>query len=164
MFRITPQTYAATLAKAWLAKWGWILIIPILIFALLGIVRNPAFYFVGLMVIFIVYPSVLLLVYFSEALRPETRRMIQPKMVEFKDEELRVSYFPFDFNPEEPASQPESVACFRPSEFSGFSDTGKFIEVRISGRKHDSIMIPVSAFASQNEASKAMGWLGRKIH
>ena len=82
--RVSPMHYFGRLLRTWLYRnWAW----PVLIVALLVVLsgHNPLFIYVGLMLIFLVFPLILYYLWFTYALHPDCRASILSKRVELND-------------------------------------------------------------------------------
>ena len=83
--RVSPQHYFGLLLRTWLrGNWAWF----VLLFALLvGLsIHNPLFIYVGLILIFLVFPLILYYLWFAYALHPDCRASILSKSVELNHE------------------------------------------------------------------------------
>lgn len=77
----TPQRYMRCVAKSWLQRWWWAVLLPPTILAALGVALNPIWFLPALMTVFLLYPGVLALLYINYALTPEARRQLYPHVV-----------------------------------------------------------------------------------
>lgn len=76
--------YFGRLLRTWLYhNWSWLALIVVLLVVLS--VRNPLFIYVGLMLIFLVFPLILYYLWFAYALHPDCRASILSKRVELSD-------------------------------------------------------------------------------
>lgn len=92
LYRVTPATYTARIMSQWLSRWGWVLIIPF------GICGCMAFYrwewiVVALALALIVYPFVIMMVYFNFGLSDAGRRAIMPRRITFDAESITVDLY-----------------------------------------------------------------------
>ena len=74
--------YFGRLLRTWLYRnWAWLALIVVLLVMLS--VHNPLFIYVGLMVVFLVFPLILYYLWFVYALHPDCRASILTKQVEW---------------------------------------------------------------------------------
>ncbi len=81
--RVSPQHYFGRLLRIWLSRnWVWF---ALTIALLVGLsVHNQLFIYVGLIVLFLVFPMILMFLWFAYALHPDCRASILSKTVELK--------------------------------------------------------------------------------
>ena len=78
-FRVPSGEYLLELLKVWFPRYGWSLIIPILLCAIIGIIlADQRFSLVALMLVFIVCPMALSFIYTYYMLTPEVARATSP--------------------------------------------------------------------------------------
>lgn len=76
--KVSPQHYFGQLLKIWLrANWVWFVLGIALLIALA--IHNPLFVYVGLIVVFLVFPLILYYLWFAYALHPDCRASILSK-------------------------------------------------------------------------------------
>lgn len=92
-FAIPSRNYINRLALNWLANHWWILATPLVGVCVWGLFDIRAVY-VGLIIIFLIYPMSLTLVWFDYALSPQSIRAIMPKQVTVTNDGLRIDYLP----------------------------------------------------------------------
>lgn len=87
--------YLSVLMSLWLPRYGWIILIPLVACAAVGIVYDERFLLIALMLLFIVVPMLMSFLYTYYMLTPEARRAVLRKEVEIRDgESLRLVYLP----------------------------------------------------------------------
>lgn len=83
--KVTPMHYFGRLLRIWLShNWPWIVLTGIVLVMLS--VWNPLFVYVGLMLVFLVFPMIFYYLWFAYALHPDCRASILSKQVELSDE------------------------------------------------------------------------------
>lgn len=92
LYRVTPATYTARIMSQWMSRWGWVFIIPF------GVCGCMAFYrwewiVVALALALIVYPFVVMMVYFNFGLSDTGRRAIMPRRITFDEESITVGLY-----------------------------------------------------------------------
>ena len=79
--KVSPMHYFGRLLRTWLYRnWAWLALIVVLLVMLS--VHNPLFIYVGLMVVFLIFPLILYYLWFVYALHPDCRASILTKQVE----------------------------------------------------------------------------------
>ena len=70
-YQLSPQYYFNRLLKIWLHNnWGWLLSFFLLLVGLS--IQNPLFIYVGLIILFLVFPMIISYLWFAYALHPDT--------------------------------------------------------------------------------------------
>ena len=71
-YQLSPQYYFNRLLKIWLHNnWGWLLSFFLLLVGLS--IQNPLFIYVGLIILFLVFPMIISYLWFAYALHPDCR-------------------------------------------------------------------------------------------
>lgn len=92
-FAISSRNYINRLALTWLANRWWLLAMPLVAVSVWALFDIRAIY-VGLVIIFLLYPMSLTLVWFDYALSPQSIRAITTKQVTVKAEGLKLDFLP----------------------------------------------------------------------
>lgn len=83
--QVSPMHYFGRLLRTWLYRNGvWIVLIVALLVMLS--IHNPLFIYVGLMLVFLVFPMILYHLWFAYALHPDCRASILSKEVELSEQ------------------------------------------------------------------------------
>lgn len=83
--QVSPMHYFGRLLRAWLYRnWAWIAL-TVALLTLLSI-HNTLFIYVGLMLVFLVFPMILHYLWFAYALHPDCRASILSKQVELNEQ------------------------------------------------------------------------------
>lgn len=95
--RTDAYQYMRAIAEVWSGRWWWTIALPVIVSLSLGMVFNPAFVFVALMLVFLILPLVMMFLYFYYALTPEARMAILKKRLRISpDTGIDVVYEPLD--------------------------------------------------------------------
>ena len=82
--RVSPMHYFGRLLRTWFYRnWSWLVLMVVLLVVLS--VHNPLFIYVGLMLVFLVFPLILYYLWFAYALHPDCRASILSKQVTLSD-------------------------------------------------------------------------------
>ncbi|MDE6369726.1 MAG: hypothetical protein K2K94_10875 [Muribaculaceae bacterium] len=92
-FAIPSRSYINRLAFTWLANRWWLLAMPLVAVSVWALFDIRAIY-VGLVIIFLLYPMSLTLVWFDYALSPQSIRAITTKQVTVEAGGLKLDFFP----------------------------------------------------------------------
>ena len=133
-FTVAPSATAARLARLWLWRRRFFLVLPVAALAIAGM-ADWRFLVVALMVVFIIWPMALGFVWMNAALAPDAVRASQPHRMEFTDDGIRTVYTPRDGYP--PVA-PQSVAW---SDVKNITDDGRTVAIEM----HDGRDISVPA-------------------
>lgn len=96
-FRSEPRIYMRRLALAWIGKKIIWLAVPIIAVAVWSCFDIRAVY-VGLMMLFLIYPMAISLVWFNYSFSLQSRRAISQKRVHITDDGLLMEYLPNEEN------------------------------------------------------------------
>lgn len=89
-FRLTPSAYVSVIMGRWLVRNAWVFVLLFVGTIVGAFAAGPVFLYVGLMLLFLVFPTVLMLVYFNYALKPEARAAISPCHAVLSDEAVTI--------------------------------------------------------------------------
>ncbi|MDE5555130.1 MAG: hypothetical protein K2J10_08120 [Muribaculaceae bacterium] len=92
-FTIPSRNYINRLAFTWLANRWWLLALPLVAVSVWALFDIRAVY-VGLVIIFLLYPMALTLVWFDYAMSPQSIRAITPKQVTVTKDGLKIDFLP----------------------------------------------------------------------
>lgn len=158
-FVTTSGDYLSVLMGLWLHRYGWLVVLPILLCAVIGAFVDVRFLFISLMLLFIVVPMVMSFLYTYYMLTPEARRAVTRKYVEISEGmSIRLVYLP----PEKPiysepklgedAPQEEIVVKIPEPENISWSDirkvryTSRFVVYILDTPRLQFVLVPYSAF------------------
>ena len=90
-YQLSPQYYFNRLLKIWLHNnWGWLLSFFLLLVGLS--IQNPLLIYVGLIILFLVFPMIISYLWFAYALHPDCRMSILSKTVEINKNGLSCTF------------------------------------------------------------------------
>ena len=93
-YQLSPQYYFNRLLTIWLHNnWGWLLSFFLLLVGLS--IQNPLFIYVGLIILFLVFPMIISYLWFAYALHPDCRMSILSKTVEINKNGLSCTFIIF---------------------------------------------------------------------
>lgn len=98
IFSNPSQRYVRVVARRWLARYWWLLAMPLLV-SMVGAIWRWELAVVALMLVLLVYPFVLLIVYFNYALTLRARREILPHRIGLEGDRLTIAVIPDDEHP-----------------------------------------------------------------
>ncbi len=79
----------------WLPRYGWTILVPLVVCAAIGVLSDVRFLLIALMLLFIVVPMLMSFLYTYYMLTPEARRAVTRKEVEIIDgQSIRLRYLP----------------------------------------------------------------------
>lgn len=90
-YKISADRYFKIILSLWLERWWWVVLLPVcaqLVMALF----NVAFVYTTFITIFLIYPPILMFVYYSYALSPISRFSILNKHIEITDVGISVIF------------------------------------------------------------------------
>ncbi|MDE5827122.1 MAG: hypothetical protein K2H57_06100 [Duncaniella sp.] len=94
-FVTTSGDYLSVLISLWLPRYGWTILLPIVLCAVCGFMFDERLLLVALMLLFIVVPMLMSFLYTYYMLAPEARRAVVRKEIEITEgESIRLIYLP----------------------------------------------------------------------
>lgn len=136
IFRGTPAGYVRRVAVMWLWRRWWVWALPV-VACCVAAVWWPVWIFVALMLIFLLYPSLMMMIYFYHAMSPEAQRALLPQSVTVSNNGITVDYHDERKTPSE---------IFKREEIMSITSGKNGITVRVRGPHYRHIYIPASAF------------------
>lgn len=141
-FAIPSRNYINRLAFTWLANRWWLLAAPLVAVSVWALFDLRAIY-VGLVIIFLLYPMSLTLVWFDYALSPQSIRAITTKQVTVKAVGLSIDFIPKNVDSKTLPSVFISWNEIRAAELSADALT-----LILGQRLDDRLTLPREAFSS----------------
>ena len=147
-FSITSGKYVKTILLMMLFDYWWAILLLLLSCALLAALVNLAFVYVGLIILFILFPSALMFIYFYFSTTEEARIAVLSKKVKLEDDIIVVQFepiMPVSYEEDENAKPicPKSV-FIKKEDIKKIDDMGAFIRIYLKGGKYKFLTIPFS--------------------
>lgn len=159
--KISPNTIAKIEIRRRLLNNLWLLIFPAASFVL-GATYNNAFLYVGLMLLFLLYPFLMILSYLNTLLLPSYVTGIKLRYVTFDDNEIIIQCVKYDEENQSYLNTGNpSVSAY--SDFQSFSVSKDMIIISYLNHKKGLIIVPLSSFENQQDAISALQLLQTKI-
>lgn len=81
-FSVKPQRYVSYVMSKWMGRnWAWVALPALVSFALTAV--SIAWLYVALMIVFLVYPTLMMFTYFKYALTPEATNVVYTQIITF---------------------------------------------------------------------------------
>lgn len=145
-FAIQSKAYLNRLAVLWLSdRWMW-LVLPVIAVIAWALFDIRAIY-VGLILIFLLYPMALTLVWFDYALSPQSMRAVTPKRLTVSDRGLH-----FEFLPKSEDQQPLEPVSYSWDDIISAEISSKSIFIVIGPRLDDRIEIPFDVLTERQSS------------
>lgn len=129
------------IARAWLARHWFYLLLPIVFVAVWAVYDLRALY-VAAMVIFLIYPVTMTAVWLSYSLSPRSIRAVRQKTVTIDDDKLIVNYI-VEQNDPRPVLPPDTLAL---TDIIDVEQTSDGLLLITGPRLDDRIFLPSSVF------------------
>lgn len=176
-FSTTSGDYLSVLMHLWLPRYGWTLLLPILLCTAVGFIFDERFLLIALMFVFIVVPMLMSFLYTYYMLTPEARRAVIRKRVEIDDNRsLRLVYLPEEKEegtergkpasertllpiasdkecaplPPLPVPDPETIPC---TDIIAVKSTSRFRVYLLKGPRLNFVLIPWEALRPEPKVS-----------
>ena len=138
----------------------WLLIFPSMAF-ILGATVNNAFIYVGLILIFLIYPFILTIAYFNSLLLPGYASAVRTKRVVFEEDGFSIQHLKLDDDGnEENDGTPITIPY---SDFSEFDFSSENIVLRYKDSNKGIIAVPKTAFDSIDELKTVLNIISQNI-
>lgn len=142
-FAISSRNYINRLAFAWLANRWWLFASPLVAVFVWALFDIRAVY-VGLVIIFLLYPMSLTLVWFDYALSPQSIRAITTKLVTVEPVGLRI-----DFLPKNEDCKPLPSVFISWDEIRAAELSSDAMTLILGSRLDDRLILPADAFSQE---------------
>ncbi len=134
----------------------WLLTFPLISFAV-GLFYNNAFLYIGLMLLFLIYPIVLTMSYFNTLLLPSYARGTKLRIINFGDKALSVQYMDYDENGKvQKNGQPIDIDY---SELQSYFTDRNYLILRLKTAERGILIIPIDAFENNNDITNTINLL-----
>lgn len=145
-FAIQSKAYLNRLAVLWLSdRWMW-LVLPVIAVIAWALFDIRAIY-VGLILIFLLYPMALTLVWFDYALSPQSIRAVTSKRLTVSDQGLR-----FEFLPKSEDQRPLEPVSYSWDDIISAEISSKSIFIVVGPRLDDRIEIPFEVLTDRQSS------------
>lgn len=134
------QPYASAYLRKYALRWAMVALLPLCIFIVAGMADNR-WWFVGLMLLFIIYPMAASFAWLSLLGRPQMARLLRPQSVEFSPEGFQLTFYTFP-HPDEPTLPMDSVFISKQEIRSSHATARTFSFNLVKGAPFDLILIP----------------------
>ncbi len=145
-YRVTAPQLASQITRLWLADY-WLALAAVPVLCLIaGAVFDLRLVFVALILVFLIIPGIVFMVYFYYGVSPHCRFSILPHSMIIDSSGLRVDYKSEDDTT--PAHAPETINW---SQLTIVDATAKSIIMQYGSSRYSLIIIPPTAFESEEE-------------
>lgn len=142
-FRTTPGDILRKLTSDVIARWWWIILILVSAVTLWAIYDLRAIY-IGLMLIFIIFPTAMLFAWFSYGMSPSSVRAVTPKRISLNGNMITITYISLR---EDGRTLPAETIDL--TELRCYAVTSSGLVLRIGDTPADCLSIPESACDDQ---------------
>lgn len=139
-YKVSVNSYFQEVLMIWLGHWWWLVALP-LIAQMLLVAFNIAFLYTALITVFLIYPPLLMFVYYYHALSPVSRLSTLYKHIEVTDIGLSIVFEPED----EADCNIQSPQYIKWSEIAYVSYSKKYFILHLTQSKYQVILIPYTA-------------------
>lgn len=125
----------------------WMFIFPVAAFTL-GFYYNNAFLYIGLMLLFLLYPFLLTVSYFNTLLLPGYASGLKPRIINFYDDSFEIIYIKIDEEGNE--TQISNTNVFNYNEISSLEIIKEYFIIKFNAGK-TLVAVPLDAFYSPED-------------
>lgn len=155
-YSISPSIYIRRIISRWLRRYALPFIAVLAIFSYFGVTVNPAFFIVALIFIFIIAPTILMIVYYNYALTPRIVQLSHGEVsLSIADDSVLVTITGYDRPDRQFAISIHSIKEITPGDQ---TDT-----IVYGSRPDQFILIDKNAFPSQPDRIKFHNYIFDKI-
>lgn len=144
-FSMSSNKYVKTILLMILFDYWWAILLLLFGCALLAAMVNLAFIYVGLIILFILFPSALMFIYFYHSTTEEARIAVLSKKLILDDDKVIVKFKPIKPKSQEENEEsliyPKSVFINK-ENIDKVEDMGGYIRVYIKGGRYKFLTIP----------------------
>ena len=140
-YKINAEKYFKAIMLQWLGTWWWAIALPIAIQAFLAF-SNIAFLYTSFMTLFLIYPPIVMFLYYQHALSPLSRTNTLSKRAIISDDGIDIIYHHEDENTNAPLLKPEHITW---DSVTGAEYTQQYFVLKLNGSKYQLFLIPYSS-------------------
>lgn len=149
-YNVTHNQYFGLILKQWLKQWWTIIAFPIILQFFLAIYFDIVFLYTGFMTIFIILPIVYIFLFYYYALTPESAYSTLSKKIEIMSDKIIII---FEQNEDNKPSKQSVIIQF--NQIHDIKHHNDSFLIMLDKNKYKLLMIPFSAFESNEEQQKA---------
>lgn len=154
IYNITTTVFIRESIKRFLSHNWWWIAIPVVASIIIGVAIDTRFLFISAMIVFLIIPTILMMVYFSRALSIDARKHIIPKYITIDESSVK-TYF---INPD-----PDNMKYILPdnetmplTDIVDLSVDKQNMVLRFVGDDNRFIIIPLNAFNNNADIACAI--------
>jgi hypothetical protein len=132
-FHGTPSDFVRRVAVMWLSRWWWVVALPIAICGVLAI-NEAMWLFVAMMLLFLLYPGLMMMIYINYAFSPEARHTLYEQTVTISSAGIEINYI-----------EKNKVDKFAVSEILDVECGDKHVVVKFKKPRYSHVSIPLTA-------------------
>lgn len=156
-FSCPTGQYMRTITGMWLWRWWWLLLIPLCVSGYMAITLDVAFAFAALMIIFIIYPTILMIVFFAYVTTPEALIATRSKTFSLDDNGITINFVEIKIDDEHSQTLPPRFISW--DEVTRYELIGKGIRLFLTGSRYRFIEIPYPAIPDIDSTTELISLL-----
>lgn len=135
VFRGTPSSFVRRVGTQMLWHWWWAWLTPVAA-CFVAAAWQTVWLYVGFMVLFMLYPGLLLTIYYYYAFSPEALATLEPKTAEVTNRSLTVTYC---------GERDIERQCYSPAEIKSVETGRKAVTIYFVKPRYSHLTIPLDA-------------------
>lgn len=144
-YKISAEKYFKAIITQWLGQWWWIIALPIIVQIVLSF-NNIAFIYTAIMTLFLIYPPLLLFLYYQHALTPQSRYNTLLKTVAITDIGIDLNFIQADENT--PIIKPVLISW---DTVTGVEFSRHYFALKLNSSNYQLLLIPYSAVSHTDQ-------------
>lgn len=145
-FSLPTGKYVKSILMMFLSDWWWGIVLLMLSCVLLATLANVLFIYVGLIILFILFPSALMYIYFYYSTTQEARIAILSKIIKIEETRIVIEFEPIVYNHDDDKGIEKTVVpkpiYISNTDVRNVENMGSYIRIFLKGGKYKFITIP----------------------
>lgn len=152
IYRPQSSSYMRVITWRWLARYWWILAMPVIAVCVLGAVSDVRFLYVAVMILFLIVPSVFFFVSFGYATGRRVAPLLGGQRLDIHDDStLEVIAFKSVSDEDTRVEQVGPVCQIKSRKWRDIDVKGSTIIISVGPRVDDVLIVPDSAFPADSD-------------
>lgn len=150
-YKISANIYFKAIISHWLGRWWWIIILPIAVQVIMA-TSNITFLYTAFMTLFLIYPPLVMFLYYNHALSPLSRDNTLLKEVAITDDSIELNFLQED---DDQRTKTISSTHITWEHVTGIEYTQQQFNFKLNGSNYQLLILPYSAITTDERQTLA---------